>query len=388
MIISTISSTAKVQRKVAPVSKQTRLSKKNVKKAYKSRVRKTKRTMLRHAFVFANVVLIIFVTAIVWTGNNKATTQKQAIVNPITTSSAQTSSAAIDEISSADIAVNIARSANLAETDSVTNQADSYGAQLSGVTKEETVITKPQLVNGGAKSRNDITNYVVKNGDTVSSIAQKFGVTSDSIRWSNGLSGETVAAGVSIVIPPRNGIVHRVSAGDTVDSIVQKYHANKELFIAMNDTDVSGLPVGQLVIVPDGVVQAVGRGYSSSYESYSGFSFGSSAVYGGNGYTYGYCTWHAANRRIAIGRPIPKNLGNAITWLRAAQAAGIPTGSTPRAGAVLWHGDIGGLGHVAFVEKVNADGSILVSDMNYPIWGRVTYRTVAPGDMGRYRFIY
>jgi surface antigen len=60
----------------------------------------------------------------------------------------------------------------------------------------------------------------------------------------------------------------------------------------------------------------------------------------------------------------------------------------PQDGAVVYHKSIGGLGHVAFVEKVNPDGSALFSDMNYPIWGKVTYRTVPASEMGNYAFIY
>ena len=81
-------------------------------------------------------------------------------------------------------------------------------------------------------------------------------------------------------------------------------------------------------------------------------------------------------------------MGNAISWYSVASRSGIPVGNTPAAGAVLWDGRIGGWGHVAFVEKMNEDGSAEVSDMNYPTWGRVTYRTVPVSEFGRYKFIY
>ena len=56
-------------------------------------------------------------------------------------------------------------------------------------------------------------------------------------------------------------------------------------------------------------------------------------------------------------------------------------GNTPTSWCCFWHANIaGGLGHVAYVEAVNGDGSMLVSDMNYPTWGRVTYRTVPPSE--------
>jgi len=97
---------------------------------------------------------------------------------------------------------------------------------------------------------------------------------------------------------------------------------------------------------------------------------------GGNGYDYGYCTWYVKNRR---GASIPNNLGNANTWYYRAQAAGMSVGSTPRAGAVGTT-TRGALGHVVYVESVNADGSINISEMNAPTWGAVTYRTASAGE--------
>lgn len=359
------------------------------KKTVSKRFRRYKKTLVRNTFVIANFVLILTVTGLVWSGHNSA--QQESVAHSLFSQTKATATQGpLDTLSSADIAANIARAASLAEVDSVNNQADSYNAQLAQATTDETVIVKPQLVNGGSKSRKDIQSYTTVAGDTIGSIATKFGVPSDSIRWSNGLSGDSVTAGKSLMIPPMNAIIYKVKSGDTVDSIVNKYRSNKEQFVAVNDIELSGLPVNEHVLIPGGIEPApvVTRSYSTA--SYSGYAFGSYAIYGGNGYTPGYCTWHAANRRIEIGRPLPRNLGNAATWAAVARTAGLTVSTVPAGGAVLWHANTsiaGGLGHVAFVEKVNEDGSILVSDMNYPYYGRVTYRTIAPGEFGQYRFI-
>jgi surface antigen len=97
---------------------------------------------------------------------------------------------------------------------------------------------------------------------------------------------------------------------------------------------------------------------------------------GGNGYDYGYCTWYVKNRR---GASIPNNLGNANTWYSRAAGAGMAVGSTPKAGAVGTT-TRGSLGHVVYVESVNADGSANISEMNAPTWGAVTYRTAGAGE--------
>jgi len=97
---------------------------------------------------------------------------------------------------------------------------------------------------------------------------------------------------------------------------------------------------------------------------------------GGNTYDYGYCTWYVKNRR---GASIPNSLGNANTWYSRAASGGMAVGSTPRAGAVGTT-TRGSLGHVVYVESVNADGSINISEMNAPVFGGVTYRTAGAGE--------
>jgi len=151
----------------------------------------------------------------------------------ITSNSAATDiSDPLDQLSSADIAVNLAHMTNLPETTAVTNQADSVGAELAVPPAYTTVISKPQAVVTDLKSNKDIATYVVQAGDTVASIAAKFNVTSESIMWSNGVSGNTVNAGTKLNIPPVNGIVYSVKAGDTPDSLATKYRASKDQIIA------------------------------------------------------------------------------------------------------------------------------------------------------------
>lgn len=91
---------------------------------------------------------------------------------------------------------------------------------------------------------------------------------------------------------------------------------------------------------------------------------GSSA---GNTYYYGYCTYYAKSRRPDL----PNNLGNADTWVVMAAAQGLATGSAPRAGAIGQQGM-----HVVYIESVNNNGTVTVSEMNFNGWGVVSSRTV------------
>lgn len=341
---------------------------------------RSRKRVVRFSILTANIALLLVVVGFVTNTPSSGSIIGQ---NSAAISSNPEVASPLDQLSSADIAVHVARMANLDETVSVVNHADSVNAQLAVAPVDEVVAPKPQIVTSTLKSKQDIQVYVVQEGDTLTSVANAHGVTSDSIRWSNGMTSESLNVGSEIRIPPVNGIVYQVKEGDTIDSISEKYSADKQKLIEMNDAEIAGLIINDYIIVPDGVQPVVRPSYTTASYGARALTYGPS-----NGYDYGWCTWHAANRRQETGRPIPTNLGNAITWYGLAQRGGLATGTVPQAGAVIWHANLGGLGHVAYVEAMNDDGSILVSDMNYPSWGRVTYRTVSPSEFGNYRFIY
>jgi surface antigen len=96
----------------------------------------------------------------------------------------------------------------------------------------------------------------------------------------------------------------------------------------------------------------------------------------GNGYVRGYCTWYAKNRRPDL----PNNLGNANTWVSRARAQGLPTGSAPQAGAIGQQGM-----HVVYVESVNGDGTVTVSEMNFKGRNVISSRTVPAST---FQYIY
>lgn len=293
----------------------------------------------------------------------------------------------LDQLSSADIAVHAARAVRLDEAVAVAEKADSVGAQLAVVPSDNRIVSKPQVVNTTQKSRKDIQTYIAVSGDTISSVATKFNVTSDTIKWSNGLTAEKIAIGKELLISPRNGIVYTVKQGDTPESLADRYKANKDLIIAFNDAEVSGLPLSERIVIPDGVqpqpTRTAGRGYATG-----GFSFGTEPLWGSNGYDRGYCTWYVANKRAAIGRPVPGNLGHASWWKANAQRAGMTVGNVPAVGAVAWKVPNDNYGHVAIVEAFYPDGSMLISEMNVAGWNRVSSQVISAQGVGTYSFIY
>jgi len=109
------------------------------------------------------------------------------------------------------------------------------------------------------KARDKIVEYTVQPGDTVSVIAEKFGISEDTIRWQNDLkSKDSIKVGQTLEILPVTGIMHKVQKGDSVYSIAKKYDTSPQAMVDfpyntfVND-ETFELAIGQTIIVPDGV---------------------------------------------------------------------------------------------------------------------------------------
>jgi len=109
------------------------------------------------------------------------------------------------------------------------------------------------------KPRSEIIEYSVQPGDTVSTIAEKFGVSVDTIRWENDLkSVKDIKPGQILRILPVSGISHKVKYGDTVYSIAKKYQVDPQVIVdwpynSFANDETFALAVGQDLIIPDGV---------------------------------------------------------------------------------------------------------------------------------------
>ena len=268
----------------------------------------------------------------------------------------------LDQLSSTEIAVHVSRMAQMETAIAITNQADSVSSSASVVSHDDTLAANPNIMSTDIKTKDDIVTYTVQEGDTVGSLASQFGVTSDSIRWSNELAAwESLNVGQDIVIPPIDGIVYTVQSDDTPESLADRFSADKSLIVRFNDAELDGLQTGEQIVIPDGEREVQQR-TATTTSSYSyGFSFGTTAQYGHNGYVPGYCTYYVASR-ISV----PTNWGNARNWAAGARATpGWTVDSTPRPGSIAQTTSMHWLGHVAVVEEVSEDGSMIrYSDMN------------------------
>jgi LysM repeat protein len=116
-----------------------------------------------------------------------------------------------------------------------------------------------------------ISIYVVRNGDTLSQIAHMFGVSSNTILWSNDLkSAQDIHPGDTLVILPVTGVEYTVKKGDTVAGIAKKFSADSGDILSFNNIDT--LTVGDTIIIPNGVeapapvAKSSKKGSSKTYE--------------------------------------------------------------------------------------------------------------------------
>ena len=209
---------------------------------------------------------------------------------------------------------------------------------------------------GAPSAYADTKTVTINPGDTLSSIATAH--ETDYVRVFNANEGianpDVINAGETVRIP---------TADEVLPDRYGQFVTARAAYVAPTTTPA-----------PAPVASASGAFAAPVVTSVATYTGGSTA---GNTYAWGNCTWYVKNVRPDL----PNMLGNGGSWTANAAARGYATGYTPRVGAVAEEP-----GHVAYVEAVNADGTISISEMNYAGGlGQVHRRTVPASN---YSYIY
>jgi len=106
------------------------------------------------------------------------------------------------------------------------------------------------------EQRKEIIEYTVESGDTLSSIAEKFNISLDTLLWANDLSKNSPAKmGQQLIILPVSGVLHIVKKGETLGEIAEKYKGDLQEIISFNELSDGGLiTTGDNLVIPDGVM--------------------------------------------------------------------------------------------------------------------------------------
>ena len=160
-----------------------------------------------------------------------------------------------------------------------------------------------------------------------------------------------------------------VKGGDTLSGIATHYHTDWQSLAHYNHiANPNMIYAGETLCIP---------GTASSHQPVKGK---------GNYFPYGQCTWWANQRYHQLhGIYVPwLSQSNAWQWTDRARQFYWQVSSKPSPGAIInlqpWVQGAYGLGHVAVVERILANGHVIASNMN---WGshpnKVTYVEFAPG---------
>lgn len=261
------------------------------------------------------------------------------------------------------------------------------------------------------------STYTVIAGDSLSLIAGKYNTSVSEIMRLNNLNGYLIFPGqrlkvsgtqtqavsnnvTSISRPANNTSVsranastHTVQAGEYLSLIANRYGTSVAQIKSLNGLTSDLIFPNQRLIVRGSAVQpsqtvAVKPVASRAPVSTTVANIGTPVFNHSNLYDLGQCTWHVFNKRAAIGKGISTYWWHARNWANGAIKDGYTVNRTPAYGAIAQTSD-GYYGHVAFVERVNADGTVLVSEMNYATApGVIGYRTLNQWQVSRYVFIH
>ncbi len=109
-----------------------------------------------------------------------------------------------------------------------------------------------ELISEVPEKKTTITVHTVTNGETLSTIAEEYGISVNTIRWANEISPKSVIrVGQKLTILPVTGISYKVGKGDTLISLAKQYGSDVEEIKEVNGLDDGKIVVGQVLIIPD-----------------------------------------------------------------------------------------------------------------------------------------
>jgi surface antigen len=222
------------------------------------------------------------------------------------------------------------------------------------------------------------------NGATVASLAATYDRNAASIIWANGYGpGVEPQPGSPVLLPPGPGALVLVQSGSTPSQFAAGLGVEPSVLLSYNVLQEDApLAAGGYLQIPLADAPQGSLNPAAFVPEAAGIPEVPPSS-GGDSFPYGECTYYVATRRDVTWS------GNAGEWWQNARWSR-PEGEVPVAGAVVVFQGPGYSydGHVAYVDSVNADGSFVVSEMNYDGWGVVDQRTVQANDPSIVGFIY
>jgi murein DD-endopeptidase MepM/ murein hydrolase activator NlpD len=131
-------------------------------------------------------------------------------------------------------------------------------AEIRGPFLADGTLLKPIAVDTSiADGKGLLKVYKVRAGDTLTAIANRFGVSAMTIWWANDLKSKRLAVGRDLTIPPMNGLVVTAREGDTLETLAAANKITADLIYETNGLEDRNLVVGQTLVLPGAVGEAL-----------------------------------------------------------------------------------------------------------------------------------
>jgi surface antigen len=256
-------------------------------------------------------------------------------------------------------------------------------------------------------------SYKIVAWDTIVSIANRFGVSSDAILWANDLSiNDTLTPWIDLRIPPVSWVIHKVVNGDTISEISRFYHVDSDDIVRINGLkDAASIRKGMELMIPGAAQKSSQNSLAKTNDKPSSKGTNLTPIptptpstkptvidsstwlksrylvkYTGlsRWFAWGNCTWYVAQNKSVSWR------GNANAWMKNAKAAGVKTWQKAVPWSIIQFSGRGYnryYGHVGIVADVT-DDYVIVKDMNYRRINEVTIRKIPKNDASIDGYIY
>jgi LysM repeat protein len=137
----------------------------------------------------------------------------------------------------------------------LSNKSQKNNSQPLKVAQNTVVV--PNICDTKQKVRDKIITYTVEKGDGVNTVAAKFTISADTIKWANGLTTNALTPGQTLQILPITGVAHKVNKGETVQSLAKKYHTDTQSIVDYPfnhyaNPNTFTLVEGETIIIPNG----------------------------------------------------------------------------------------------------------------------------------------
>jgi murein DD-endopeptidase MepM/ murein hydrolase activator NlpD len=268
------------------------------------------------------------------------------------------------------------------------------GPRISGPYLQDGTLLKPMAVDTTvADGKGLLRSYKVRSGDSLTGIANRFGISMMTIWWANELeTKESLVAGQTLIIPPVDGLVVTVKVGDTLDALAKQHDMSADTIFTTNGLEDRTLVAGQTLVLPGAVGKPIppkpdakpstgGSGSGGSARppaTYGGGAFAWPVVGGGNevsqSYHYGHygidiaADYGSRVRSVASGTVTfagwKSNGGGYQVWI--AHGSGLYTTYNHMAGVSVSRGQAVGRGQQ--VGRIGSSGWATGPHLHFEVW--------------------